>query len=240
MTISPASAPTPPRGDITACSSGLQRRRFLLAGAALSLAGCAQNVMLSNAGKAAKNLVFGYPDLDVRREAIAKLPYASMAARVGRGPEVMLLLGRIDGAEQHWISTDRSVLVTRAGRIVKTHGFPENLKGSRVDGADPVALGLHRLSGPTSVVRSVDIDVGRHYGLLLDSTFETVGQETISIFELEFNTVLVRERNVARHVNWSFENLYWVDTGDGYVWQSRQHIARTFAAVEAKILKPPG
>ncbi|MBM3490422.1 MAG: YjbF family lipoprotein [Alphaproteobacteria bacterium] len=219
---------------------GMRRRALLLAGAMSSLAGCAQNVMLSNAGKAAKNLVFGYPDLDVRREAIAKLPYASMAARVGRGPEVMLLLGRVDGRVQHWISTDRSVLVTRGGRVVKTTGFPENLKDSLVAGVDPLADGAHRLVAPVSYLRSLDLDRERHFGLLLDCTLEVVEPQTIDIVELQFETLLLRERNVARHVNWSFENLYWLDIGDGFVWQSHQHIARSFPPVTTKVLKPPG
>jgi len=61
----------------------------------------------------------------------------------------------------------------------------------------------------------------------------------LTIVGIEFDTILVRERNRARVVPWTFENLYWVDPGDGFVWQSRQHIARSFPPVAFQILKPP-
>ena len=52
-------------------------------------------------------------------------------------------------------------------------------------------------------------------------------------------TILVREKNSARTLNWRFDNLYWVDPADGFVWKSRQVIARSFPPVHFEILKPP-
>jgi hypothetical protein len=72
----------------------------------------------------------------------------------------------------------------------------------------------------------------------VDSVFEKLGPRKVRIVELDFDTILVRERNVARTLKWRFENLYWVDPGDGFVWKSRQVIARGFAPVQFEILKP--
>jgi len=57
--------------------------------------------------------------------------------------------------------------------------------------------------------------------------------------KLDFDTILVRERNSARTLNWRFKNYYWVDPSDGFVWKSCQVIVRSFSPVHFEILKPP-
>lgn len=224
----------------------LARRSLLLGGAALSLGGCLTSPIVGNAFDVVKAQVFGHPDLPLRRATIAKLPYASMTTRVGAGPQALLLLARGQDGEQHWISgLDRSVLALRGGRVVKTFGFPENLKNTRNNSADPVEGRLHKLhktgqtEPPWRHTRYLDLDLGPHYGLVVDSVFHSLGPRKIRIVELDFDTILVREQNSARTLNWKFENLYWVDPADGFVWQSRQVIARSFPAVHFQILKPP-
>ncbi len=216
------------------------RRSFMLAGGSLLLGGCANSPAISNALDVAKVQVFGHPDLPLRRSTIAKLPYASMTARVGKGPQALLLLARSDGEEQHWISRlDRSVLALRGGRVVRTFGFPENLKNTRADEIDPVDRLLHKLTGPVRHTRYIDLDRGPHFDLVMDSVFESLGPQKVRILELDFDTILVREKNSARTLNWRFENYYWVDPSDGFVWKSRQVIARSFPPVHFEILKPP-
>ena len=161
-----------------------------------------------------------------------------MSAKIGRGPRSLLILWREEGDEQHWMSADNAVLVTRNGRVVKTAGFPENLKDTNVAGEDPVAAGLHQLVEKVTISRTIDLDKGNNYGLPVDSTFTPLGPRTIAIVDIDFETILVREYNRAQTLNWNFTNYYWVDRFDGFVWKSRQHIARSFAPVEIEILKP--
>ena len=220
------------------------RRSIMLGGSSLLagflLGGCITSPIIGNAFDVAKAQVFGYPNLPLRRSTIAKLPYASMTARIGEGPQALLLLARSQGDEQHWISgLDRSVLALRGGRVMKTFGFPENLKDTRADRIDPVDRLLHKLTQPVHHTRYLDLDVGPHYGLVVDSVFESLGPRKVRIVELDFDTILVREKNVARTLNWRFENLYWVDPVDGFIWKSRQIIARSFPPVQFEILKPP-
>jgi len=217
----------------------ISRRSLLATGLCLLTAGC-ENPLYSNAYDIAKTQLFGHPDLPLKRDTIGKLPYASMTARVGRGPQALLILGRISGDEQHWISgVDRSVLALRGGRVVRTFGFPENLKNTRSPYEDPVDRLLHRLDRPVDHLRYIDLDKDGFYALPIDSRFERIGERKITILEIEFDTILVRERNAARLVKWEFENLYWVDPGDGFVWQSHQYIARSFPPVAYQVLKPP-
>ncbi len=218
----------------------LTRRSLLVGGSGLLLGGCITSPIVGNAFDVAKAQIFGHPDLPLRRSTIAKLPYASMTARIGDGPQALLLLARSQGDEQHWISgLDRSVLALRGGRVVKTFGFPENLKNTRTDAIDPVDRLLHKLVQPVRHTRYVDLDLGSHFGLVIESVFENLGPQKVRIVELEFDTILIKEQNNARSLNWRFENLYWVDPVDGFVWKSRQFIARSFPPVHFSVLKPP-
>ena len=217
-TIQPAkmTTPNPTRRSLLLAGTGLLTSLM----SSLLLGGCITSPIIGNAFDVAKAQVFGHPDLPLRRATIAKLPYASMTARVGEGPQALLLLARNQGDEQHWISgLDRSVLALRGGRVVKTFGFPENLKDTRADRIDPVDRLLHKLTQPVHHTRYLDLDVGPHYGLVVDSVFESLGPRKVRIVELDFDTILVREKNVARTLNWRFENLYWVDPVDGFIWK---------------------
>ena len=221
-------------------ASDYLRRSVLLGCVGLLLGSCVKSPIVGNAFNVAKTTIFGHPNLPLQRSTITKIPYASMTARVGSGPQALLLLARQQGDEQHWISgLDRSVLALRGGRIVRTFGFPENLKATRQHGADPVNHSLHKLKTPIKGVRYIDLDLGSRFSLAIDSIFESLGERKIRIVELDFQTILIREKNSARSLNWHFQNLYWVDPEDGFVWKSQQVIARSFPPVQFEILKPP-
>jgi len=178
------------------------------------------------------------PDVEITRAIIDQIPYASISAKVGKGPRSLLILGRYAGGDLHWLSADNASVVTRGGRVVKTSGFPENIKATQYLNADPVARQLHLPSALRHFSRSVDIDADNFYGLVLDSEFEKRGETEITIAELKLRTILVEEVNKARTINWNFTNYYWIDVYDGFVWKSVQYIARSFPPIEIEVLKP--
>lgn len=184
--------------------------------------------------------VKGFPDTPISRDSIAKLPYATISAKIGKGPKSILVLWRVQRDEQHWLSADDAVVVTRQGRVVRTVGFPENIVASRTLPEDPLSPGLLSAGLNRNYVRLLELSLEGRRSVLLNSSFEIVGPKTIEIIEIEFETILVRERNIAREENWEFENLFWVDPADGFVWKSVQHIARTFPPIEIEVLKPAG
>jgi len=202
------------------------------------LAGCTESPVLANAAAALKFVAVGLPDTEINRELVSKIPYASLSAKIGKGPRSLLILNRYSDEEKHWISADRAVLVTRHGRVVKTVGFPENLLGTANLSPDPVNRKLHTLKKPLRFLRTVDLDAENYFGIPIYSVFEPLGAREIVISGITIKTYLVREKNRARTINWSFTNYYWVDAFDGYVWKSVQHIARSFDPVRIEILKP--
>ena len=194
--------------------------------------------VLQNAYDAARFLTVGMPDVEVTRAIVNQIPYASISAKIGKGPRSLLILGRYDGDDLHWLSADNATVVTRGGRVVKTSGFPDNIRSTQYLDPDPIARRLHLLNAPRHFSRSMDFDAGSLYGLVVDSEFHNRGEIEISIAELNLRTVLIEEVNKARTINWEFSNYYWVDVFDGFVWKSVQYISRTFPPIEIEVLKP--
>ena len=219
-------------------SAAITRRAFVSALGASIVAGCGENPLGSNLVRAMRFSFIGQPDAPFDRATVNNLPYASIAAKIGKGPRSLLILSRLEREDLLWASADNVIIATRRGRVVRTAGLPENLRQTISFTPDPVAEGLHEASGGETYVRFIDLDLENHYGLQVNSRFEVVGPEEITITEIDFDTILVREKNEAGALNWSFENLFWVDPADGFVWKSRQHIARTFPAIEIEALKP--
>jgi hypothetical protein len=219
-------------------SSIISRRTILSGGFCALTLGCAEVPIVVNAVKAAKILIIGDSDPDINREQVAKIPYATISAKIGRGPKSLLVLGKIDRQNLHWISADNAVLVTTNGRIVQSAGFPENLSKTRFHGPDPVNRQLHLNDFPRRSVREIDSKTENRFGIPVFSEFETIGERQITIAGINIDTVLVKEFNTTKTINWSFSNHYWADKYDGFIWKSRQHIARSFPPIDIEVLKP--
>jgi len=206
----------------------------------LALVGCGENKLATTVSDAYRLAFLGHPDVPISRSTVTNLPYASIAAKIGKGPRSLLILWRTEGDQLHWLSADNAAIVTRGGRVVRTAGLPENMKATHSLTADPLVSGLQRPDGPSGHTRSVDFDQPTRYGLLIDSSFRAIGEERITIAEIEFDTVVFEERCIVRTLNWTFTNRYWIDPVDGFVWRSEQTIARTFPTIEIEVLKPAG
>ena len=214
------------------------RRQFSAAAISMLTAGCYQNPVIENAGTAIKFVVAGADDPPLKRKNVAALPYATITAKIGRAPRTLLVLAYVDGADLHWHSGDKAALVTRHGRVVKTVGLPENLRQTINLTVDPLAGPIHELKQAAAFRRQLEYDGDERPVLPIRSVFESLGAQQITILELDFETVLVRERNTAQLTDWQYENLYWVDAYDGFVWKSRQHLTRDLPPIEIEVLKP--
>lgn len=200
------------------------------------MAAC-EDTIYGDAADAFKMLINGVPDVPVTRDQIRQIPYATIRAKIGSGQRSVLVLSRYDGPDLHWVSADRVALTTRKGRLVKTAGLPENLKESAFVEDDPVALGLQSLTGPAKLTRLIDIEPGAHYGVPVESELIPEATEAIEILDLTYDTVRVRERGHAPLLDWSFENLYWAERKNGFVWKSVQFITPGLPSVELEVLK---
>ena len=180
----------------------------------------------------------GGDETPITRNRINKIPYATMSAKVGDGPRALIVLGRADGFNLHWFAADRTVMVTRHGRLVRTAGLPFNLKGTRLLGDEPLTTMGRRREGVPPYKREIDLAPPNRYGVIIDATVEELGPETIEISELSFETVAYRESCRARDMDWKFTNFYWVSPSNGLLWKSLQHAHPEIPAIELQLLKP--
>ncbi len=220
-----------------------QNRRHLLVSIAVAATaglGCAHAPILDLITGSGEDILDpNRPEDWLTRERINKIPYASLAVKIGRQPRVLLVLSRYDGKNLHWLSADQAALITRGGRVVKTAGLPIDLKTTILYNPDPVRQDtLHKISDGYRLTRSVDLQPGNRAVVLVDSTFKVAGRETVEIVELTFETIRIEETGRARDFGWRFVNTYWVDPESGFVWKSIQNFAPGLPPALIEVLTP--
>lgn len=207
-------------------------------GAFMSLPACTQSQVYPNLGRALRYVTRGLPDTPISREAIGQSPYAYISGKIGRGPRSILVLWDTDETDLLWLSADNVAIVTRFGRVVKTAGLPQELVHTSFLGSDPL-FDVARTGNAAVAQRSLDFQADKVLTtLIVQSSLSNVGRERISIEGIEFDTIRVREENIAVGTSWSFTNTFWVDPIDPIVWRSEQHISRTFPPIQVDTLKP--
>lgn len=203
-------------------------------------AGCGENTLGNNVIALVRGQVTGSSPR-ITRDYAAKLPYASMSARLGGGPLSLMVLARVQQRDLVWRAGKDFVVVTRAGRIVQTAGWPSNIRQTWLRGADPLATAPHRLSGPVEYARVLDLQTKEEdfETLTVVSRLRPVGPERITILGLQFDTVLLEEQNRAEGADWTFTDRYWADAQNGLIWQSDQHVAPDMKPLRLAVVKPP-
>ncbi len=171
----------------------------------------------------------------VKLEQAAAVPYASMGVRLGDGPEVMIILASDMGGQRLWTSAARIAITTESGRIVRTEGFTHDL-GSYVP------IGDAEENGARTVRWQADFPDLKLYSILILCRDKQVRDETIVILGKDIHTRRIDEScsSESSQLDWSFENTYWVDPANGFVWRSIQHVHPQLDAIETEVLRPPG
>jgi hypothetical protein len=216
----------------------IARRTFIAGAVPAFCAGCG-NTPLSNAPQAFRSLFSSGADLNVTREDIGRIPYASIAVRLGKGPQALLVLGRDDGRDLDWVSAKHEVIVTRNGRIVKTFGLTEDVKATEFLSDDPLSAAPDGTPTQSECLRAVDFEPSHFDGVLLRSQFHALGDEDVAILGSHISTRVWEETGEAPQFDWQFTNQYWLDAHSGFVWKSRQHTAPGLPALEITVFRRP-
>ena len=180
-------------------------RRWFIRGslASLLLSSCGENKIGRTIIDAYKLTFQDIPGPTITREYISKLPYASISAKIGKGPKSLLVLWRIENNEQFWLAEDGTVLAIRNGRILKTAGLPDKIIDTIPIDIDPVYLGLHKRKNHLPFSRNIDFK-GKNQiypqTIKILSNFSYEGSQIVKIYDIEFNTVLVKETCLVKNV----------------------------------------
>ena len=225
--------------NIWMTSSNLKLLRALPAlGAMCLLGGCTPSLGTGDFGALIGIAKYAWSGSQkVTLEEAASVPYASMGIRIGDASENMIILASESNGQRLWTSSARVAISTKDdGRIVRTAGLTYNLGGYEAKGSTQSENGLR-------VVRwQADFpDLGL-YSVSITCKDQQAGDETINILGKDIHTQRVNESctSAGGNLDWSFENVYWIDGSSGLVWRSIQHVHPKLAAVESEILRPPG
>ncbi|KHT61657.1 lipoprotein YmcC precursor [Photobacterium gaetbulicola] len=219
------------------------------------LTGCSQN--FKDVNDTLGLAFFGEDDAALSTSDISQLPYASLYARVEDGPQAFMVLALAEqapylGISTHtkegnslkppllkWLSSDKGMLVTQAGRLVKTLNLPQgNVIGVQSNFNDPLALGLHKPNTPTNWQFILDWQPGYHYGYQALSQFEAQGKQVIMVNEKPVDVLYFVETVSVERLNLSYSNEYWLSPSNGQVIKTRQKLAPSLPYIELTILKP--
>ena len=216
--------------------SHLTRTGLVISLAALS--GCGMDGVWTPALESLKNTVAPPPKTSITRKEIENIPYAMITARVGRLPSALLVLSTNEKDQLQWMAANNVSIVTRYGRIKKTVGFENDLYNSHTYGLDPLESAPHTITTPIEYSRFIQYNEPEHITLNIHCVLSRGEDEKIIISEIEFDTIRLDEHCASTTSKWAFDNTYWVDPFDGYVWQSRQYTSPMNDYVFYAVLKP--
>lgn len=217
----------------------IDRRIFLQMLAVMPIAACETSPALTENFEQLSILTRGFPDTPIERQYITDLPYASIMAKIGRGPRSLMVLGRYINDDLHWIGSDKTTIATKNyGRLTQTAGLPENLDAVGFYGVDPLknALEIINRNHSLSFQRWHDYRHLQKFSTLINSTFHPEKTEKITILERTYETVCVREENRCPSLKWNFTNYFWVEK-DGFIRKSEQYYAPDAPKIEIQITK---
>ncbi len=175
--------------------------------------------------------------VDLSSQQIADLPYASAYAQWQGMPNALVVLAYVEqpyhqypsSKTYKWVSQDKGMIVTQAGRITKTIGMAgADLSSLYASTPDPLALGLHLASTPKDWSYSIDWARGRFDGVKANSSFVRLG---------EHDGVQEWKEVVNLSIDKQLTNLFWVDSATGRVVRSQQQPVPDLPSIEFKVVK---
>lgn len=199
----------------------------------LFVSGCSQRFQDVNATMSAA--LFGADDIELSKEKIQQLPYASAYARINDGAQIFVVLAFAEvnpnsGYMQYkWMSSDRALIVTENGRIVKTVGWEDhNLNGVR-----------YQPQTASSWNVTYDWMPNYQYGYSGVLITTPMGTERLDTAYKSYVVDKYQETIVFNAIDAKLVNTYWKDTKSGKVIKSIEQLGPDMKTIELTILKPP-
>ncbi|WP_165310709.1 YjbF family lipoprotein [Vibrio ziniensis] len=224
----------------------LLQRTFITVFTAISvLTGCSNNI------KQATDSVVEYFSLPSDVELSDKadqIPYASILAKLDDFPSSLLILGAIEESTANqpsylkWISSDKEMLVTQNGRLVKTVNLAQgNLLAISSTQTDPLSIGLHHVSTPKQWDFLISWQPGYHINYQAHSSFEARGEQLKLLPNGQTLSLLYFVETITiPALSSTYHNEYWLSPTSGEVISTKQHIAPKLHTLSLSVAKPFG
>ncbi|MGF1697514.1 YjbF family lipoprotein [Vibrio lamellibrachiae] len=217
--------------------------RLLLLTPLLALLGCTQSSQdLSDSFSLA---LFGHDSSSITQEQVNNIPYASQVIEFGSNPQVLIVLAWVEHENDQvpealkWLSANNEMIVTQAGRIIKTANFPNtNLISLRSEKTDPLARGLHLPTTPHHWSYTISWQPGYHIQYEAQSRFEVIGKVEKQLPFEKRALLHVKETVSIPVIEYQSNNHYWLDPKTGNVIASEQTVIPNSATFKLVIGKP--
>ena len=196
---------------------------ILLLTSCASLSGDKLAPSFTYAYDAVKNALFGYPDLNITREIIEDIPYASALLKIGKGTQGLVILSTVENNNYAWVSKDNVYIVTRDGRIIRSLNL------------------LNNLTNITSINQSFEdlITKPNSVNLKVNVSITNKGLQEIEILGKSMKLILIEESITSELIGWKAKNKFWVDPDNYFVWKSIQNISPKLPEFIVEVTKRP-
>ena len=190
--------------------------------------------------------LFGVNDAALTQQEVLAIPYASSFVRINGGAKLFMVLAfaepnPVTGIMQlKWLSSDKAMIVTENGRIIKTLGLPQSNLAA-----------IHPISNSTATDFSSIIKQQTTWSAQYNWVS---GEQYLFGYHAEITPILrkksrlkntVWEKEVTEIIevvsipslNYSYNNQYWVDKHSNVV-KSHQYLGPNMGEIEMTFLKP--
>ena len=182
--------------------------------------------------------MIGYPDLNITREIIENIPYASGLLKIGKGTQGLVILESIENKNYLWVSKDNVYIVIRDGRIERSLGLINNL--TQITSIDQSFKSLLTKTNPVSKYYSYySFEEPLLLDLKVSISIENKGIQEIEILGERKKLILIEESISSELIRWNEKNKFWVDPDDYFVWKSIQHISPKLPEFIFEVTKKP-
>jgi len=185
-----------------------------------------------------KHALFGYPDLNITREIVKNIPYASALLKIGKGSQGLVILERVDNNNYAWVSKDNVYIVTRDGRIVRSLGLLNNL--TKITSINQSFEDLITKPNPVTEYYSYySFEKPLLLNLKVNVSITNKGVQEIEILGKRMKLILIEENITSELIGWKEKNKFWVDPNDYFVWKSIQNISPKLPKFIVEVTKRP-
>ncbi len=224
----------------------IDRRKVLLGLGSAALAGC--STVGTVPGAPPKSVIYqildSYRAVDrakkqysVSRADIDGQPLGVLGVQVEDGLKGFVVWARREGELDYWRSGNGVEIVTRAGRLIRTSGFPQDQLDSRIlTGVDPLGTVLDP-SQKYRVSRQLDYREDPK-SFQADYQLEYVRDVEVRIMEQPLMLAEWRETVRLPATRRKWKQLIQVDRSSGQVTRSIQHLGPNMRVI-LELLKPP-
>ena len=151
------------------------------------------------------------PPENIREEIIDKIPYDTMQVSIGRSENTLIVLEEVNGENFKWTSSNLVKIYTKNGFIYRLTGLGNELENIELDKNHPFAEDIFEHIDSLSTTSFYTFDNPKLFRLPIKSSIYFLKDEIIEILGREIKTKVYKESVEQNLINWSFDNLYWID-----------------------------